>query len=172
VNLNRQDDYWDRVGPKKPVSRLLLLAPVIFVCHFLEESPTFVAWFNAHVPRGITSGLFWRVNITALVITLLIVAGEWFSRSAISLTLAVAWFGFLMMANAIFHVAGALVDRQYVPGLVTALILYVPYYLWLFFKAVQSRRTNAFVLVVACVAGAAPMLIHGYLILFRASRLF
>jgi hypothetical protein len=28
------------------VSRALLLAPPVFVCHFLEESPGFVAWFT------------------------------------------------------------------------------------------------------------------------------
>src|SRR5688572_4407678 len=97
-------------------SRLLLLAPVIFVCHFLEESPGFVQWFNAHVARGITSGLFWRVNLSALAITLIVVSIEWFSRSAFSLTLALVWLSFLMLANAIFHMAGGLVDRQYVPG--------------------------------------------------------
>src|SRR5712692_3476119 len=85
----------------------ILLAPFIFVCHFLEESPQFVPWFNAHVARGITPGLFWRVNLTALTITLFVVVVEWLSRSASSLILAVAWFGFLMFANAIFHIVGA-----------------------------------------------------------------
>ena len=70
------------------VSRAILLAPFIFVCHFLEEAPTFVEWFNAHVARGITSGLFWRVNISALVITLIVVGIEWLSRSAFSLSLS------------------------------------------------------------------------------------
>src|ERR1700675_4164410 len=70
---------------------LILFAPLIFVSHFLEESSRFVIWFNSHVDRGISPGLFWRVNITALVITLIVVAFEWFSRSASSLTLAVAW---------------------------------------------------------------------------------
>jgi hypothetical protein len=154
------------------VSRVILLAPFIFVCHFLEESPTFVEWFNSHVARGITSGLFWRVNISALVITLIVVGIEWLSRSAFSLTLIIAWFGFLMLANAIVHIAGGLVDRQYVPGLVTAVLLYIPYYLWLFVKAVTSERVNLPVLFVASVAGSIPMLIHGYLIVFRGSRLF
>ena len=154
------------------VSRAILLAPFIFVCHFLEESPTFVAWFNAHVARGITSGLFWRINISALVITLIVVGIEWLSRSAFSLTLMIAWFGFLMLANAIFHIAGGLVDWQYVPGLVTAIILYIPYYLWLFTKALKSERVKTAALFVAALLGSIPMLIHGYLIVFRGSRLF
>jgi hypothetical protein len=150
----------------------LLLAPFIFVCHFLEESPGFVEWFNAHVARGITSGLFWRVNIAALVITLIVVGIEWFSRSAFSMSLAIAWLSFLMLANAVFHIVGGLVDKQYVPGLVTAILLYLPYYAWLFLKAVKSGRLKGMVLVLAVVLGSPLMLIHGYLILFRGSRLF
>lgn len=153
-------------------SRIVLLAPLIFVCHFLEESPRFVEWFNSHVTRGITSELFLRVNISALVITLTVVGIEWLSRSAFSLTLVMAWLGFLMLANATLHIAGALVDKQYVPGLVTAVVLYIPYYSWLFLKAVKSARVNTTVLFVAAVVGAVPMLIHGYLILFQGSRLF
>ena len=154
------------------ISRAVLLAPFVFVCHFLEESPTFVEWFNAHVARGITSGLFWRVNISALIITLIVVGIEWLSRSAFSLTLMIAWLGFLMLANAIIHIAGGLVDWQYVPGLVTAIILYIPYFLWLFVKALKSERVNPAGLFVAAVLGSIPMLVHGYLIVFRGSRLF
>jgi Protein of unknown function with HXXEE motif len=154
------------------VSCALLLAPFIFVCHFLEESPRFVEWFNSRVARGITSGLFWRVNIFALVITLIIVGIEWVSRSGFSLTVAVAWLSFLMLANAIFHVAGGLVDNQYVPGLATAVLLYIPYYSWLFMKAVESERVTTRVLFVAALLGSIPMLIHGHLIVFRGGRLF
>jgi len=150
----------------------VLLAPIIFVSHFLEESPTFVPWFNTHIARGITSGLFWRVNLTALVITLIVVAVEWSSRSSASMVLVIAWFGFLMFANAIFHIAGAFVDRSYVPGLVTAALLYLPYYSWLFVRGMKSKRVAFPVMVAATVIGALPMFAHGYLILFRGSRLF
>ena len=53
----------DRLG------RGLLLAPLVFVAHCLEESAGFVSWFNGHVTRGITQDLFWTVNATGLVIT-------------------------------------------------------------------------------------------------------
>jgi|SRR5215475_12311918 len=148
----------------------ILLAPVIFVCHFLEESPTFVVWFNAHVARGITPDLFWSVNLSALVITLMVVGVEWAARSATTQILIIGWFGFLMGANALFHITGAVVDRSYVPGLVSAALLYVPYYSWLFVRS--AKRVNVVALIVAALLGATPMLVHGYLILFRGSRLF
>ena len=156
----------------KDVSRALLLAPLIFIFHFLEESPGFVAWFNSHVARGITPGLFWTVNLTALFITLAVVAFEWFSRTSLSLGVALAWLCFLMFANALFHIAGALVDRRYVPGLYTAVLLYLPFYVWLFVRALQSRRVTAAALLTAAAVCSLPMLIHGYLILFRGDRLF
>ena len=150
----------------------LLPAPLIFVLHFLEESPGFVAWFNAHVPRGITPGLFWGVNVSALVITLMLTGAEWLSRSAVSQHLAVAWLGFLMAANAAFHVAGGLLDARYVPGLATAVLLYLPYYAYLFASALRTRRARALWTALAAALGSLPMLAHGYLILFRGSRLF
>jgi uncharacterized protein with HXXEE motif len=152
--------------------RLTLLAPLIFVCHFLEESPSFVVWFNSHVTPGITAGVFWRVNITALVITIVIVVIEYFSRSAGSLMLVVGWFGFLMLANGAFHIVAGVVDRQYVPGLVTATLLYLPYYFLLFTHAVRARRANSAGLLSAATLCSLPMLIHGYLIVFRGARLF
>jgi hypothetical protein len=153
-------------------SRLLLLAPVIFVCHFLEESPGFVQWFNEHVARGITSGLFWRVNLSALAFTLMLIGIDRLSPSASSLTLAVVWLSFLMPANAVFHIAGGLADGRYVPGLATAVLLYLPYYGWFFARVVKSGRVKPVVLVAWAALGSLPMLIHGYLIIFRGSRLF
>lgn len=158
------------------VSRLLLrpllLAPPFFVCHFLEEAPGFVPWFNQHVNRDITSGLFWRVNLTGLAITLVVVAIEWFSRSSLSATLAIGWLSFLMLTNGIFHIVGTIVDSEYVPGLITAIVLYLPYYFWVVVTAVKSRRIGFLTLFVASILGSTPMLIHGYFILFRGGRLF
>lgn len=150
----------------------VLLAPLIFIAHFLEESPTFVLWFNSHVTPAITPGMFWRVNITGLAITLVVVAIEWFSRSSLSLILVVGWFGFLMLANAIFHIVAAIVDRNYVPGLLTAVLLYLPYYSWMFVRGVKSTVAGIPVLILAAIIGAIPMCAHGYLIVFRGSRLF
>lgn len=153
-------------------TRLLLLAPIIFICHFLEEAPGFVQWFNGHVARGITPELFWTVNFSGLVITFIVVAVQWFSRSGFSLALAVGWLSFLILANAVFHIVGGVVDGRYVPGVVTAILLYLPYYGWLFVKAVKCRQVEVELLVAVAVLGSLPMLIHGYLIIFRGSRLF
>jgi len=149
-----------------------LLAPVIFIAHFLEEAPQFVDWFNAHVARGITSELFWTVNYTALAITLAVVALEWLTRTAASAVLVVAWFGFLFFANAFLHIVATLADGAYMAGLVTAVLLYLPFYAWVIARILRTRRLSPGVTAVSAILGAIPMLLHGYLIIFRGSRLF
>jgi hypothetical protein len=155
-----------------PLRRGLLLAPPIFVAHFLEESPRFVPWFNAHVARGITQDAYWTVNLTGLVITVVLVGGVWATREEGLLLPMIAWLSFLMLTNAIFHVTGAFVDRGYVPGLVTAVVLYLPYCAWVARQIVHARQLRASAVVVAAVLGGLPMAIHGYRILFLGTRLF
>lgn len=152
--------------------RGLLLAPLVFLAHFLEESPGFVPWFNAHVTPGITQGLFWTVNLTGLLITVIVTLGFWASESVASVLLVVAWLSFLMLANAIFHITGTIVDRGYVPGLVTAILLYLPYYVWVAAQVMRSRRVAPGLMAAAAVLGGIPMAVHGYRILFLGSRLF
>jgi uncharacterized protein with HXXEE motif len=157
---------------QKGLGAIIILAPLIFTGHFLEESPGFVAWFNAHVSRGITSGLFWNVNITALVITIIATVIELSAPSQASAGLIIFWLSFLMLANAIFHVTGAVVDKRYMPGLITAIVLYLPYYFLIVGKLLQRGRLKLISLIIIALLGSALMLIHGYLIIFRGSRLF
>lgn len=150
----------------------LLLAPLLLVAHFLEESPGFVSWFNAHVTPGITQDTFWAVNLAGLLITVLVVLGFWATRSAASVLLVVAWLSFLMLTNAMFHVIGAVVDRAYVPGLVTAIVLYIPYCAWVGAQVLRGRRVATGLVAAAAIVGGLPMAVHGYRILFLGSRLF
>lgn len=151
---------------------MLILAPVVLVVHFLEEAPGFVSWFNAHVSRGISQPLFWTVNLVALAITTVVVAAEWLGRSAFTAAALVAWLSLLMLANALFHIAGALSDGAYMPGLVTAIALYLPFYGAVVNRIVRTRRLTPAGVAVAAFIGALPMAVHGYLIVFRGSRLF
>ncbi|HEV8286638.1 MAG TPA: HXXEE domain-containing protein [Chitinophagaceae bacterium] len=157
---------------KKGLGLIIILAPFIFTGHFLEESPGFVEWFNAHVSRGITSNLFRNVNITALVITLIIVIIELIEPSLFSASLIVLWFSFLMFANAVFHITAAITDRHYMPGLITAIVLYLPYYFFVVVRLIKTGRLKIGPLITIAILGSTLMFIHGYLIIFRGSRLF
>jgi hypothetical protein len=154
------------------LSRALLFAPLVFVAHVLEESPGFVPWFNAHVTRDITAGMFWTVNVTGLLITVLVTVAVWGAETTAGIAFVVAWLSFLMLTNAVFHVTGAIVDRGYVPGLATAVLLYLPYCGWVARHLLRRRRVAPGLLVAAAVLGAIPMAVHGYRILFLGTRLF
>ena len=150
----------------------MLLAPPIFALHWLEEAPGFVAWANSHIDRGISQALFNQVNLAALIITLVVSLAHYTARSGASLVTACIWFGFLMGANAVLHVTGAVVDGGYVPGVLSAALLYVPFFSIFLYAAMRERLVPRLAIATAAVVGALPMLLHGYLILFERSRLF
>jgi hypothetical protein len=152
--------------------KLVLLLPFIFILHVFEEAPGFVMWFNSLVPRGISQNLFLTVNAVALAVTVavsLLVASS--PDSASGLVLA-AWVGFLLLANGIFHLVGTIAHARYCPGVVTGTLLYLPYGALLLRKIVRDLGLKPGLVVGAAALGGIPMLVHGYLIVFRASRLF
>jgi len=146
--------------------------PRLFVVHVVEEAPGFVAWFNSLVTPGIYQPLFLSVNGVALTITLIVGFGVASAREPMSGIIGAAWVGFLMLANAVFHIVATISLSRYCPGVVTATLIYLPVSA-LFFRAVV-RELGISSLVVAAVAllAGTPMFIHGYLIVFQGSRLF
>ena len=97
---------------------------------------------------------------------------EFISPSAISDSMIILWFSFLMLANAIFHIAGSLKDGAYMPGLVTAIILYIPFYCLIIRLIIKKHQIRILPAIVIACLGALPMLIHGYMIVFLGDRLF
>lgn len=156
-----------------PGLRTLAIAlPIVFAMHVAEEMPGFVAWFNSLVTPGITQRSFLSVNAAGFLITLAIASLVASSRNTATCIVAVAWVGFLMLANGVLHLVGTLVHMRYAPGVITGCLLYLPLS-FLFMKAVVRECALPWrtVLLVA-LAGGVPMYIHGYLIVFRGSRFF
>lgn len=149
-----------------------LLAPVVLLVHVAEEAPGFVAWFNSVVARGISQPLFLTVNATAFVITVALSLAFAATQARAVALLAMAWLGFLMLANAIFHLVATAALGRYCPGVVTAAMLYLPYVAWFFWVAVRHLRVPVLQALVAAFVGSVPMAVHGYLIVFRGDRLF
>jgi hypothetical protein len=151
-------------------SRLLAaLAPLFFVAHVVEENSGFVAWFNRVADPDISRSSFLSVNAFALLVTILVALAFAGSRNSLIGYVALAWFGFLFLANATLHVAGTFV-HGYSPGTVTGVCLYLPYFVALFRHVTTTVAVAGSVL--ASLVGALPMVVHGWLVVFAGSRLF
>jgi hypothetical protein len=151
---------------------LALLTPIIFVLHVVEEAPTFVSWFNRLVEPDISEASFLTVNATAFVITVVLAAVLAVTREPAAAVIDLTWIAFLMLANGVFHLTATVVHRSYCPGSVTAAVLYLPYFAVLFWVVLKRLRVPLSVALAVTVLGALPMAVHGYLIVFRGSRLF
>lgn len=150
---------------------LILLAPLIYTAHILEEAPGYMRWVNSVVDRPFPDqGHFFAGNLPSIAITAMIAVLAAITLNRGVLLVMLAWLSYFMFANAIFHLAATLVLRRYSPGTVTAAVLYLPYFAWF----VRSLRTRASALAVAAttlIAGM-PMLIQGYMIVFRGTRFY
>jgi Protein of unknown function with HXXEE motif len=81
-----------------------------------------------------------------------------------------AWLSYFMFANGIFHIVATLVLRRYSPGTITAALLYLPYFAW-FFLCMRTRVPAWLAGAFALIFGM-PMLIQGYMIVFRGTRFY
>jgi hypothetical protein len=107
-----------------------------------------------------------------MAVTILITAAVASSSEPAAGAALAAWVGFLMLANGLFHLVATMVHGRYCPGVVTGTLIYLPYGVLLLRGIVRSGNLCP-ASVAACAAlGAVPMLVHGYLIVFRGSRLF
>jgi hypothetical protein len=145
--------------------------PIVFALHVFEESLGFVQWFNERVEPDLSWRTFVTVTSVCFVITVLIAASLSVLRDRAIGVVAVAWVGFLMFANGIVHIAASILDGAYVPGLATAIVLYLPVSLALF-EAIsfECKLPRSAVVTVALAAGI-PMYLQGWLVLFRGTSL-
>jgi len=154
------------------VRTMSLALPAVFVLHVAEEAPLFVSWFNARVTPQITQGSFITINGVAFLITICIASLLSVSRGSLEGLLGAAWVGFLMLANGLFHLIATVADGSYCPGVITGTLLYLPFSTVFITGVAREIRMSALLVAAAAVAGGVPMAIHGYLIVFRGSRLF
>jgi hypothetical protein len=124
------------------------------------------------VTPGITQETFLRVNAGVLVVTVLLAAALAISRERAPAVATLAWLAFIMAGNAVVHLGATVLEGSYCPGAITAAVLYLPYF-GCFVAAVARRyRVGWHWLLLASAIGAAPMLVHGYLIAFTGGRLW
>lgn len=144
---------------------LLWLVPVFLTLHNLEEAllmPAFIEKRNASVQgamRGIVPPVTYKQFLIALIIITVIpylVALLWLNRGwAVYLLVG---FQVVMLINVFAHTLMALFLRGYAPGLVTAVLVNLPFSLYLLRRAVGDRWMSKRAVVWMFPLG---LLIHG-----------
>jgi uncharacterized protein with HXXEE motif len=153
------------------VRMLILLAPLIYAAHILEEAPGYIRWVNSVVDHGYPDqGHFFAGNLPSIAITALIAAIAAITLNRGALLAMLAWLSYFMFANAIFHIVATVVLRRYSPGTITAAALYLPYFAW-FVWYMRTRVPTWAVAAVALIFGM-PMFIQAYMIVFRGTRFY
>ena len=103
---------------------LVWLLPAAYACHLLEEFfGGFPDWIAMVAGRPLTTSAFVAINTVAMGIFVLAshLATTRESRGWMAIALATVLF-----VNALAHILGTLVFGSYSPGLLTAVILYLP----------------------------------------------
>ena len=145
--------------------KILYLAPLFLLVHIAEEAPGLVSWFNSRTQSEISMSEFIALNtIGFLVTTALAIPSIRSNSNALALGL-IAWLSFLMLANGVLHLVACVVFREYVPGAVSAGVLYLPYYFFAVRAICRHFEIRPLIAVVAATVGALPMAAHGISIL-------
>jgi hypothetical protein len=134
------------------VNQLCWFIFAILVAHVIEELPRFPEWATRHFGTT-TTGFFILSHIPLLVGAYFIVYrsskdqknGIW-----ISLAVLLQW---ALFVNGLFHIATTLAFGEYSPGVVTAVILYVPFTIYLLKRIIRDGYLSHKQVVGSCARG-------------------
>ena len=144
---------------------ILWTVVVAAVIHIAEEYWSgWLDWARQFVP-GTTLTQFLVINALFL---LLCIAAALVSLSHLVFSLSVAG---LILVNAVIHLVPAIRLKRYIPGLISAILLYIPLGLYAFYFAARWEHLTLAAGVVAALLGLAWMAIPIVFQLFRLSIL-
>lgn len=154
----------------KPL-RIVALAPFVVLAHFVEEWFGFVEWFNRHAEPDLTDRGFFSLTAVALVVTAsLAAAGMRWREYHLGLAL-IAWLSFLMLANGSLHIAASFMFNEYVPGAITSVVFYLPYFFIATVAICRRFEVQMRAAFIVAALGAAPMLVQGLGVILDGRRL-
>ncbi len=149
----------------------LALAPLVLLAHVAEEAPGLVGWFERHVEPALTIREFWTFSAIGLLVTVALAVPSVRSRNYLLALGLISWLSFLMLANGVVHLMASLIFSEYVPGTVTACILYLPYFAAATVTVCHNSGVRARAAILAAAIGAVPMLAQAISIFTAGRRL-
>ena len=132
------------------------LAPVAYAVHILEESQQFAVWVNTNFAQGFTTAQFVKNNLimmSALIALSLLVTLHPRRWTALLHFLQISA---VMFHNALFHMATTAYLGIYSPGLLSAMLLYLPVFYYITKRGYREGfLPNGLAIVVFVLAGIA-----------------
>src|SRR5262245_26041916 len=102
------------------------LAPAAYALHIVEEAQNFAAWASEHFAQGFTTAQFVKNNaiVMSFLVALTLLASLYPRRWTALLHFFQLSAG--LLHNALFRMAATAYIGVYSPGLLSAILLYVP----------------------------------------------
>ncbi|MGX1901464.1 HXXEE domain-containing protein [Thermolongibacillus altinsuensis] len=147
--------------------QILWLLPIVFAIHNIEELPFLQGWANEILDDYPFLARLYDFKNLAIAMGLLtltvsiVVWMEYKKRNRITLHFTVFCIC-LLLVNGLIHVGQFFVYRHYVPGLISAVVLMIPYMayiLYLFVKNNRIQMREIFVYLVFSVIAMNPLII-------------
>lgn len=141
--------------------RLIWLMPAAFAPHIVEEYASgFPDWVTHTLGGTMTGGAFLANNTLFMVILLSLTAWAAWRPSPVSAFVLLSWASGNLFWNSIFHIATTALYARWSPGLITAILLYLPVSVLVARAALRERvlPVGAFAGAV-CIGGALMLLV-------------
>lgn len=126
--------------------KILWLLPIIFLIHNMEEFPFLQKWANERINDsrfGLFKDLYQLSNIAIAMILLtlavsIVIWMEYKKRNYITFNLTFLCIC-LLLINGIVHVGQFFLYKRYVPGLITAVLLLIPYMTYIIYLFIKNN---------------------------------
>jgi hypothetical protein len=129
------------------------LVALFFFIHVAEEATLgFPAWATRHF--GTTSNAWFAISHVPLIAWMLVLATRGHAaRGRAFWSFAVVATQMTVFSNGLFHLATTFLFREYSPGLVTAVLLHLPFGMWMARHAASPERLGVRFTTLAAVTG-------------------
>jgi hypothetical protein len=102
------------------------LAPLAYAVHILEESQRFAAWASIHFAEGFTTAQFVKNNLIVMGVLIALTLLVTFYPRRWTALLHLFQLSAGLFHNALFHMGATAYLGVYSPGLLSAVLLYLP----------------------------------------------
>jgi hypothetical protein len=131
------------------------LFPPAFILHVVEEWPRFTRWAQTHASEQFTRRDYTAIHIAGIFASVL---GATHRVAIPNPAVVLLFFTFLLAPsacfNTLFHAGASVLTRTYCPGVVTAVLIYLPLFILLIEHVYAERLLTTFALAASLsVAG-------------------